>query len=62
MNRKAIWAVALVLTPAAVFAADTRPFTKEFPIGKCEFETTQFEAEEANPFFILKPGRETKYD
>ncbi len=64
MNYKAILAsgLALGMLPVVGTAADGGNFTRQFPIGKCKFETRNFEAEEANPYFILKPGRELHYN
>jgi hypothetical protein len=43
----------LALIPAAAAAG---PFTDEFPVETCKFQTTG-----ANPFFILKPGRQLHF-
>lgn len=64
MKNKAIVAGALAvgLMPLAAGAQEEPEFTDEFPIADCEFETNEFEAEEANRYFILKPGRELHYN
>src|SRR3990170_598946 len=62
MNTRAIevWTAAVSLLPGMVSGAGA--FTKEFPIADCDFETRQFEREDANPYFILQPGRELHYN
>lgn len=54
-----ISAVAVSLMPFTAVAAG---FTDEFPVADCEFETNEFEREDANPYFILQPGRELHYN
>lgn len=54
-----IGALAASLMPLTALAEE---FTDEFPIADCEFETNEFEAEEANRYFTLKPGRELHYN
>lgn len=56
----ALWTAAISLLPGMVSGAGA--FTKEFPIADCDFETRQFEREDANPYFILQPGRELHYN
>ncbi|MGI8740298.1 MAG: hypothetical protein ACR2KU_11995 [Gammaproteobacteria bacterium] len=56
----AVCALAVSVLPGTVLAAGA--FTKEFPIADCDFETRQFEREDANPYFILQPGRELQYN
>jgi hypothetical protein len=55
MNKKSMIAcgLALALMPMAAAAG---PFTDEFPIETCKFQTTG-----TNPFFILKPGRQLHF-
>ncbi|MBA2409392.1 MAG: hypothetical protein H0V62_06365 [Gammaproteobacteria bacterium] len=62
MNIKAIavCAVAACSLPGTVFGAGS--YTREFPIADCDFETRQFEREDANPYYILQPGRELHYN
>lgn len=62
--KKAIVASALASTlmPLMTVAEDEGGFTKAFPIAECEFETNDFEREDANPYFILQPGRELHYN
>jgi hypothetical protein len=48
-----VFAGALALLPTAVAAG---PFTDEFPVETCKFQTTG-----NNPFFILKPGRQLHF-
>ncbi len=62
MNTRAIavWTAAVSLLPGMVSGAGA--FTKAFPIADCDFETRQFEREDANPHFILQPGRELHYN
>ncbi len=57
-----IGALAVTLMPLTVLAAGKGAFTSEFPIGDCEFETNEFERKDANPYFILQPGRELHYN
>jgi hypothetical protein len=63
MNRKSFvfGALAVSLMPWVALAQDSG-FTADFPIAGCEFDTLAFEAEEANPYFILQPGRELHYN
>lgn len=56
----AVCALAASALPGSVFGAGA--FTREFPIADCDFETNQFEREDANPYFILQPGRELQYN
>lgn len=58
----AICALAASLVSGAVVAKGKRGFTSEFPVAGCEFETNEFEADEANRYFILKPGRELHFN
>ncbi len=59
MNQRitAVCALAAFLAAGAVFAAVERPFTEEFPLGECQFQT-----QGENRYFILKPGRELHFD
>ncbi len=61
MKHKALtvgYAIASCL-PCAAFAGS---FTTHFPIEACEFNVNDFEEDEQNRYFILKPGREAHYD
>lgn len=64
MHNRTIVICALVasLTSGAVLAQGNRGFTDEFPVADCEFETRDFEADEANRYFILEPGRELHFN
>jgi hypothetical protein len=55
-------ALAFTLMPLAVTAQDEPAFTDEFPVADCEFETEEFDAEDANPYFILQPGRQLHFN
>lgn len=49
-------ALSLSLVPSIAAAEDERhPFTREFPVETCEFQTTG-----KNPYFTLRPGRELR--
>ena len=48
--------VFFLVIPGAI-AAETKPFTKHFPLAECDFVT-----EGNNPYFILQIGRETHFD
>lgn len=52
----AILTLAAASTPIGIAAAGDRPVTDEFGIERCKFKSTG-----ANPYFILKPGRELHF-
>jgi hypothetical protein len=55
-------ACGLALLPLIAASEDMGKFTDEFPVADCDFETAEFEASDANRYFILQPGRQLHFN